>query len=99
MEVLSVGLMRSNTTGNSAGLECLDILLRTLAVIVTGNLNHRWLKEWGVAVASEGKMRREAAEVVGDNIAAEVPPFTASRDNTVLQTSTICACPSPLGKV
>ena len=51
----------------------------------TGNLNHRWLKEWGVAVASEGKMRREAAEIVGDNIAAEVAPFTAPRDNTVLQ--------------
>ena len=32
VKVLSVYLI-SNTTGNSAGLECLDILLRTLAVI------------------------------------------------------------------
>ena len=33
VEVLSVGLMRSNTTGNSDGLECLGIILHTLAVI------------------------------------------------------------------
>ena len=32
VEVLSVYLI-SNTTGNSAGLDCLDILLRTLAVM------------------------------------------------------------------
>ena len=46
----------------------------------------RWLIEWGVAVASEGKMRREAATIVGDNTAAEVAPFTpSSRDNTVVK--------------
>lgn len=30
-------------------------------------------------------MRKEAAEIVGDNIAAELAPFTAARENTVIK--------------
>lgn len=38
--------------------------------------NHRWLSKWGVGIASEGKMRKEAAELIGDNLEAELVPFT-----------------------
>ena len=38
----------------------------------------RWMKMWGVQVASEGRMRKEASSLVGNNIAAEVAPFTSA---------------------
>ena len=38
----------------------------------------RWLKVWGVQVASEGEMRSEASSVVGVNIAAEIALFSLS---------------------
>jgi len=38
----------------------------------------RWLKEWGVVIASEGKMRAEAGRLIGDNLAAEIAPFSFS---------------------
>ncbi len=45
----------------------------------------RWYKELGVAIASEGKMRAEAKEYIsgdnsGDNLGAELTPFTFSKD-------------------
>jgi len=36
----------------------------------------RWLKVFQVSLASEGKQRTLAAGAVGDNITAEVAPFT-----------------------
>ena len=34
------------------------------------------MKEWGVGIASEKRMRKEAAALVGDNLAAELVPFS-----------------------
>ena len=31
---------------------------------------------WGISIAPEGKMRSEAKELVGDNIRAEMVPFS-----------------------
>ena len=31
---------------------------------------------WGISIASEGKMRAQAAEIVGDNLSAELVPFS-----------------------
>ena len=33
---------------------------------------------WGISIAPEGKMRSEANELVGDNICAEMVPFSFS---------------------
>ena len=50
-------------------LHCCFINLHTL---------NSWLKMWGVGLASEKKMRAEAAELVGDNLSAELTPFSFS---------------------
>ena len=36
----------------------------------------RWLSMWGVGMATEKKMRVEASELVGDNLSAELTPFS-----------------------
>lgn len=36
----------------------------------------RWLSKWGIGIASEKKMRHEARELVGDNLCAELAPFS-----------------------
>lgn len=36
---------------------------------------------WGVGIASEKKMRVEAAELVGDNLCAELAPFSFSHQD------------------
>ena len=37
---------------------------------------YRWLKEWGIAVASEKTMRARAKELVGSDLQAEAAPFS-----------------------
>ena len=39
---------------------------------------YRWFKTWGVSIASEQKMRKEALQIVGDGYEAENVPFTFS---------------------
>lgn len=36
----------------------------------------RWMKSWGVSIASEKQMRLEAKELIGDNLRAELIPLT-----------------------
>ena len=36
----------------------------------------RWLDMWGVAVDSEKEMRKEAKLLIGDNLKAELAPFS-----------------------
>ena len=36
----------------------------------------RWLDLWGVGIASEKEMRKEARELTGDNLKAELAPFS-----------------------
>ena len=49
-------------------------------------LSRSWLKLWGVSVASEGKMKRVATSIVGQNISAEMAAFTVSvREETVVK--------------
>ena len=38
----------------------------------------RWMKMWGVSIALEKKMRQEAADFIGDDIKAEMVPFSFS---------------------
>lgn len=33
---------------------------------------------WGISIAAEGKMRQEARELVGDEVSAELVPFSFS---------------------
>ena len=45
-----------------------------------------WLKLWGVSVASEGKMRKAATNIVGENIVAEMAPLSTSvKEDTVVK--------------
>ena len=34
------------------------------------------MKMWGVAIASENRMRKEATDLVGDNLEAELAPMS-----------------------
>ena len=36
----------------------------------------RWLDMWGVAVDSEKEMRKEAKLLIGDNLKAQLAPFS-----------------------
>ena len=38
----------------------------------------RWMKMWGVSIASEKKTRQEATDLIGDDIKAEKVPFSFS---------------------
>ena len=33
---------------------------------------------WGISIAAEGKMRKEAKEIVGDDVCSESVPFSFS---------------------
>jgi len=42
---------------------------------------NRWMGMFGIGLASEKKMRSEAAELVGDNLCAEKAPFSFSHQD------------------
>lgn len=50
---------------------------------------------WGVSIASEGKMRKEASRLVGDNIDAESVPFTSNHKDggQVIKTAPLAFVP------
>ena len=45
-------------------------------MVGNNGISYRWLSMWGVGVASERKMRLQASELVGDNLDAELVPFS-----------------------
>ena len=54
-------------------------IMRRLELPTTAYFNiffNRWMKMWGVSIATENKMRGEAAALVGDNVHAELVPFS-----------------------
>ena len=56
---------------------------------------------WGIAFASEKKMRKEAAELVGDNLEAELVPMSFSHKDggEVIKDAPIADIPSLWEKV
>ena len=55
---------------------------------------------WGVAVASEGKMRSEAGKIVGENIAAELAPLSsATKDSTEIRPAPFVYIPNLWNKI
>ena len=39
---------------------------------------YRWMKMWGISIAPEGRMRKEAEDLIGDDVCAEKVPFSFS---------------------
>ena len=55
---------------------------------------------WGVAVASEGKMRSEAGKILGENMAAELAPFSsATKDSTEIRPAPFVYVPNLWDKI
>ena len=53
------------------------------------------MNEWGIAIASEKGMRKEASELVGDNLEAELAPmsFTCKDGGEVIREAPIAYVP------
>ena len=46
-------------------------------------LHNRWMKAWGIEIASEKQMRKLSAEQIGDNLAGESVPFSFQLKNGI----------------
>ena len=56
---------------------------------------------WGVGLASEGKMRKEASELVGDNLDAELVPFSFKHKDggQIIKSAPYCYIPRLWDKI
>ena len=70
-------------------------------IVVSSVIWYRWLGSWGVGIASEKKMRAEATELVGDNLSAELAPFSFPHKDggEIIQTAPYAYIPNLWDKV
>ena len=67
----------------------------------TGKLQCRWMSEWGITLASERRMRKEASDLVGDNLEAELAPmsFTHKDGGEVIRDAPLAYVPNLWEKI
>ena len=61
---------------------------------------YRWLKSWGIQVASEKELRRDSHELLGDNLAGEDASFCFPTNSGVdILLAPLVYIPDLLGKI
>ena len=68
----------------------------------TGKLQCRWISEWGITLASERRMRKEASDLVGDNLEAELADpmsFTHKDGGEVIRNAPLAYVPNLWEKI
>ena len=63
-------------------------------------LMQRWLKSWGIQIASEKQLRRVSDELLGDNLEGEEAPFCfPARSGVDIRPAPLVYIPDLVGKV